>query len=69
MKYRTLAGDMLDAICHRHYFGVKPSDAMPRVLAANPGLEQRPPQLPQGLILTLPDIPAPAPEAGIELWS
>ena len=69
MKYRTLAGDMLDAICHRHYPGIKPSDAMPKVLAANPGLEQHPPQLPQGLTLTLPDIPPPEPEPGIELWS
>ena len=67
MKYRTSPGDMLDAICHRHYPDIQPSDAMPEVLAANPGLEQHPPQLPEGL--TLPDIPPPEPEAGIELWS
>ena len=69
MKYRTRQGDMLDAICHRHYSGIKPSDAMPEVLAANPGFEQHPPQLPEGLTLTLPDIPPPEPEPGIELWS
>ena len=69
MKYNTRQGDLLDAICHRHYPGIKPSAAMPKVLSANPGLEQYPPQLPQGLTLTLPDIPPPEPEAGIELWS
>ena len=59
---------MLDAICHQHYPDVKPSDALPKVLAANPGLEQHPAHLPQGLTLTLPDIAPPAPEPSIELW-
>ena len=49
MKYRIRKGYMLDDICHRHYLGIQPSDAMPKVLAANPGLEQHPPQLPEGL--------------------
>ncbi len=66
---RTQNGDMLDALCHQHYPDIKPSEAMPVVLAANPGLEQQPAVLPEGMTITLPDIPRPAPEAAIELWS
>lgn len=51
----------------QYYPGIKPADAMPKVLAANPGLEQHPPRLPEGL--TLLAISPPEPAAGIELWS
>jgi len=60
---------VLDAICHRHYPDSKPSEAMPYVLAANPGLESQPPVLLEGVTISLPDIPTPEPAAAIELWS
>ena len=69
MRYKTQAGDMLDALCHRQYPDLSPSEAMPHVLAANPGLAAQPPILPEGLMITLVEIPVPEPEAVIELWS
>ena len=55
---RTQDGDMLDAICHRHYGAV--SGALETVLAANPHLHPLPPQLPSNIEITLPAItPAP----------
>lgn len=78
--YRTAQGDVLDAICAKHYgTGV----ANPRrrgavtwpdrglveaVFLANPGLAERGPVLPAGLDLILPDPPARAEAPRVQLW-
>lgn len=65
--YRTRSDDMLDLVCFRHY-GAR-TGMIELVLNANPGLCERGPLLPQGLILTLPDAPQSAlPAARIKLW-
>lgn len=63
----TRDGDMLDAVCKRHYGR---ESAVPLVLSANPHLAGQPAILPAGLEIILPDIPE-TPEADppeIRLW-
>lgn len=65
--YRSLSGDVLDAIVHRHY-GESTSATLWLVFDANPGLAAFGPTLPEGLEIFLPDSePAPEPEAP-RLW-
>jgi phage tail protein X len=66
-RYITRAGDMLDLICWRHYgFHAGTAEA---ALAANYGLSQRPPVLPGGLTIILPDLPQPrATPLAVRLW-
>ncbi|MFI0396046.1 tail protein X [Paracoccus jiaweipingae] len=67
MKYRTKDGDVLDAICAKHY-GDTPHQ-VEDVLAANPGLAALGPVLPSGLIINLPEIEDTAQERPtIRLW-
>ena len=67
MKYRTKDGDVLDAICARHY-GDTPH-RVEDVLEANPGLAALGPVLSSGVIIYLPDIEDTAPERPtIRLW-
>jgi phage tail protein X len=67
MKYRTKDGDVLDAICAKHY-GDTPHQ-MEDVIAANPGLASLGPVLPSGLIIELPEIEDTAQERPtIRLW-
>lgn len=47
---------MLDELCRRHY---RREDAVPAVLAANPGLAAAAAVLPAGLEIELPDLPPP----------
>ena len=65
-QYRTKANEILDAICYRYYAG-RPG-ATEAVLEANPGLAHHGPQLPAGLIITLPDLPAVQQAATVRLW-
>lgn len=65
MQYRTKAGDMLDAICHRYYKGRPQSTEA--VLEANPGLAQLGAVLPEGLFIELPDL-APVQKSRVSLW-
>ncbi len=63
---RTLDGDVLDEICWRRYGR---EDAVPAVLAANPGLADQPPILPAGIAIVLPPLPAAEPSpAAVRLW-
>jgi len=62
----TRDGDVLDDICWRHYGRV---DGLPAVLAANPDLAERPAVLPAGLLIRLPDLPAPVEMPVVRLWS
>lgn len=66
IQYRTKAGDMLDAICHKQYDG-RPG-ATEAVLEANTGLADYGPILPSSLIINLPELPLLAPSTTIKLW-
>ena len=65
-KYRTNDGDMVDAICKAHYGN---EDKAVEVYAANPGLAQRGPVLPMGLIIELPEISMQNVQKSIRLWN
>ena len=66
MTIRALDGDVLDEVCWRHYGR---EDAVPAVLAANPGLADAAPVLTAGLEIVLPDLPPPPEPAGaVQLW-
>lgn len=61
----TVEGDMVDAVCHRHYG--RRRGAVEAVLAANPGLAAMGPVLPAGVRIVLPDLPPPGP-AVVRMW-
>lgn len=63
--YRTIDGDMLDAICKVH-LGAEHHVAA--VLVANPGLAARGPIYPAGIVITLPDVSEPVNAGQIRLW-
>ena len=65
-QYLTKQGDMLDAICFKHY-GERPH-SVEAVLDANSGLAGYPPKLPAGLIIILPDLGAAIDTSKISLW-
>ena len=66
MQYRTKSGDVLDAICWRYYGH---ENAVPQVLAVNPGVADYGPTLPAGVIIELPDIaPETVVTATVKLW-
>jgi phage tail protein X len=62
---KTLGGEMLDQVAHRHYKG-RPG-ALDVVIAANPGLSKIGPVLPAGVDIVLPDLPEVKNE-GVTLW-
>lgn len=62
--YVTADGDVLEEICWRRYGR---EDAVPHVLAANPGLADGDPVLPGGKVLVLPDLPRLPPT--LRLWT
>lgn len=53
--YRTIDGDVIDAICKAHYGSEQHVTA---VYEANPGLARLGPVLPKGLEIILPEIDA-----------
>ncbi len=52
MQYRTVDGDMIDAICHQYYG--QTAGAVEAVLAANPHLADVGPVLEAGTLIQLP---------------
>lgn len=66
MKYRTVDGDVLDAICVKHY-GAGKFD-IGAVFAANPGLAALGPVLPSGVEINLPAMSSPAVERPTRIW-
>ena len=66
-EYLTRDGDLLDAICWLHYG--RQGGAVEPVLDVNPGLADRGPVYPAGVLITLPELPAPAPAAPVRLWN
>ncbi len=63
--YRTIKGDMGDAIGKAHY---GKEDQVITVYEANPGLTALGPVLPMGILIDLPDLPEVAVRAPIRLW-
>lgn len=64
---RTEQHDTVDALCWRHYG--RTAGVVEAVLDANPGLADRGPVLPSGLLVTLPELQATAPERQmVNLW-
>ncbi|WP_459900060.1 tail protein X [Desulfobaculum senezii] len=66
MRYRTKDGDMVDAICQRHYG--RTAGVVESVLEANPDLADLGPVLDAGVVIVLPELPAPEPDEGVSLW-
>lgn len=66
VRYLTRDGDMLDALCMAHYG--RTAGVVEAVLAANPGLADRGPVLAAGVVVLLPELPAPGPKQGLSLW-
>ena len=65
MQYRTKSGEMLDAICYK-YYGTHGEE--PNVLKANPGLADRDPVFPAGLLIELPDKIQSDSKTTVRLW-
>lgn len=63
--YRTIDGDMVDAICKAHYGR---EDMTVAVYEANPGLAALGSILPKGLLITLPEPSEPPVRKPIRLW-
>ena len=63
--YRTIAGDVLDAVCFDHYGR---QDQVERVLDANPGLAARGPVYPAGILIELPEAPETPVRSPLKLW-
>ena len=64
-KYRTVEGDVLDAVCWRHYGR---EDVVPAVLAANPGLADAEPVLAPGVLVELPELSTAVARTTVRLW-
>ncbi|MCG9116532.1 tail protein X [Laribacter hongkongensis] len=62
---RTCDGDILDVICRIHYGHL--AGTVEAVLAANPGLAAKRQPFSAGVVITLPDLPAPTRET-VTLW-
>ena len=67
-NYQTQSNDMIDGICANHYPDIELDQSITAVLSANPGLAAYGAQLPEGLIIQLPDITAAEIRATIKLW-
>ncbi len=63
--YSTKDGDVLDAICRKHY-GTEA--VFLQVLNANPGLSNLGAKFSAGVEITLPDIEIPKKEPEASLW-
>lgn len=65
--YTTKDGDTVDGIAWR-YYGADVAKATEQLLEANPGLADRGPLLPAGVIVTLPTLTTTATTQGVKLW-
>lgn len=70
MRVRSLQGDTIDALCHRH-LGTT-AGMVERVMALNYGISLHGPVLPRGTVVELPDVPTPSTGAVmrplVQLW-
>lgn len=63
---RTCDGDILDSICLMHYGHL--NGTVEAALDANPGLASLNQPFQSGVLITLPNLPAPSSDI-IQLWS
>ena len=63
---RANQNETVDALCWRHYGRTR--GAVEAVLQANPGLASCGLILPQGILVLMPTLPAPAPKPTVSLW-
>lgn len=66
MEVRAMQYDTVDAICHRYYGRTEGMTEI--VLIANPGLSDRGPYLPNGMLITLPDVVPNPIKPTVQLW-
>ena len=66
--YTTRENDVLDEIVWRFY-GAQDNRLSESVLEANRGLAEYGPELPTGLLITMPDEPTPDPTKRLQLFS
>lgn len=66
-EYITSEGDTADYIAWKHY-GTQDGSVVEQLLEANPGLADRGPILPYGVVVELPEIEAVGVTQGIKLW-
>lgn len=66
--YTTRENDVLDEIVWRFY-GRQDNGLLESVLEANRGLADYGPELPTGLMITIPDAPTPEPAQRLQLFS
>lgn len=66
VTYRTMDGDVLDAIAHKH---LGSSEAVHALLRANPGLAGMGAVLPAGLLVQIPRVATASPrKKTVRLW-
>ena len=65
-QIRTHQGETMDALCWRHYG--RTLGMTEAVLQANPGLAALGLLIPQGLLVTMPDLPTAQPKPIVQLW-
>lgn len=65
IKFKTIGGEILDAIAHKHYQGR--AGGTEAIIKENIGLARLGPFLPAGLEISLPDLPQIQQEE-IRLW-
>ncbi|MGB1239880.1 MAG: tail protein X [Pseudomonadales bacterium] len=67
MRYRTVQGDTLDLICHRHYGSAHRTTE--QVMEANPQLAELGPVIPENTEIELPPITSTSPRTQrLQLW-
>lgn len=64
--YITRQFDLLDDICHRYYG--RTQGTVEAVLAVNTNLADMLPILPQGITISLPDLPQPETTETLRIW-
>jgi phage tail protein X len=67
IAYSTSDGDTLEFVAWKHY-GTQAGQVVERVLAANPGLADRGPLLPAGVLINLPELESVGVTEGVKLW-
>lgn len=65
-QIRTQQNETLDALCWRHYGRTR--TVVEAVMQANPGITRHGLVLPQGLLVTMPDLPTAPPKPIVQLW-
>ena len=65
--YITSDGDTADSIAWKVY-GTQGARVVERLLEANKGLADQGPELPAGLVVTLPELDTRAEQSGVKLW-